>query len=260
MLRFAANLTYLFTEYPFLDRFQAAADAGFKGVEFFFPYDHPAEVICQKLNDAGLELVLFNLPPGDWDVGERGLAAMPGRQTEFLNGLKQALTYAAILDCKRLHMLAGVLTPGVNIMDMRKAFRANLAKACELASDHDVTLLIEPINSRDVPGYFLTHTGQAKAEIDHLGANNLGLQLDFYHRQIMEGDLTRCLQTYLSITRHIQISNAPGRTEPSKGEIAYHHLFEMIKQPNYAGWVGCEYRPSTERTIDSLGWMDGYLP
>lgn len=258
MPKFAANLTLLFTEVPFLERFAAAAEAGFRGVEFLFPYDTPAQEIKQRLDENGLEVVLFNLPPGNWEGGERGLAALPGRQAEFAAGLDQALDYADALNCRRLHVLAGVVSQGTAVADMRKAYRENLGRAVERVEGSEVTLLIEPINTCDIPGYFLNFTCQAKEEIDFLGSNRLRLQLDLYHRQIMEGDLTQCLETYLDITGHIQIANPPDRTEPSAGEINYPPLFEVIDRSGYSGWVGCEYRPSTRRTRDSLQWMEPY--
>ncbi|MEO1198389.1 MAG: 2-oxo-tetronate isomerase [Pseudomonadota bacterium] len=255
-LRFAANLSFLFTERPFLDRFAAAAQAGFQGVEFLFPYDHPADEIAEAAQDANVEIVLFNLPPGDWDAGERGLAALPGREAEVAHGLNQAVDYAIRLNVRQLHVMAGVLPPNVTPEAARETVVGNLQRACAEAARASVTLLIEPINTRDMPGYALSRTEDALDIIDAVAAPNIGLQLDLYHRQIMQGDLTAAIDLAWPVIRHTQIANPPDRSAPNDGEINYAHIFRHLMEKDYAGWIGCEYGPKG-RTEDNLGWLNG---
>lgn len=254
MPKFAANLTMLFNEVPFLQRFDAAAAAGFKAVEFLFPYEHTAEEIAARLEKNGLENVLFNMPPGDWASGERGLASLPGREAEFRDGVVRAIAYAKILGTPRLHALAGLLPQDADAAHHRAVFIRNLRHACDEAAKHGITVLIEPINTRDIPGYFLNTQADAHAIREEVGAANLKVQMDFYHVQIVEGDIATKIRRYLPHIGHIQIAGVPGRNEPDTGEINYAYLFRLLDQLGYAGWVGCEYRPA-EATLDGLGWM-----
>ncbi|HUF88105.1 MAG TPA: 2-oxo-tetronate isomerase, partial [Thermohalobaculum sp.] len=237
MPRFAANLTTMFTERPLLERFDAAAAAGFRAVEVLRPYDWPAARLRAALDRAGLELALLNTPPGDWAAGERGLAALPGREAAFRASLARALDYAALLRPARVHVMAGIASGEA----ARAAYRANLAWAAETAGAQGLT--IEPINSRDMPGYHLATSDDAVAVLDAVGAANLGLQLDLYHAQIMEGDLTRRIERLMPRIAHMQIAGVPERHEPDAGEVNYPHLFALIDRLGYAGFVGCEYRP-----------------
>lgn len=257
MPRFAANLSMMFQEHPFLDRFAAAAEAGFAGVEFLFPYDHPVEAIAERLRRHGLTQALFNLPPGDWAAGERGIASLPGREAEFRDGVATALRYARALGCRTLHCMAGLL-PGEDERAAReRLYVESLRHAAEACAAAGVTLLIEPINTRDMPGYLLSHQAQARRLIEAVGAANLRLQLDLYHCQIMEGDLARHIREFLPIVGHVQIAGVPERHEPDRGEVNYRYLFELLDELGYAGWVGCEYRPKG-RTEDGLGWFQPY--
>lgn len=250
MPRFAANLSFLFTELPFLDRFDAAAKAGFKGVEFMFPYATPAEDIRARLDANGLSLVLFNLPPGHWDKGERGFTALPGREDEFASAVDLALGYAEALGCPRLHAMAGLAEHGAN----RETYVANLRLAASWAAEQGVEILIEPINTRDMPGYFLTRTADAAAVIDEVGAPNIGLQFDLYHRHLTEGGVEAALREYGPLVRHIQCADPPDRGEPGgSGDLDYQALFRAIDASGYAGWIGCEYKPRGG-TEAGLGW------
>lgn len=256
MPRFAANLSMMYGEHDFLDRFAAAAHDGFAGVEFLFPYEHPAPVLAQRLRDAGLEQVLFNLPPGRFDVGERGLAALHGRRAEFRGAVEKGLDYAVTLGCTRLHAMAGLVP--ADDADTRAAMHdtyvSNLAWAAERCAPHGITLLIEPLNPRDMPGYFLRTQEQAHAVVAEVGAPNLKVQMDLYHCQITEGDLSTRLRTHFSGVGHVQIAGVPGRNEPDTGEIAHDALFALLDELGYAGWVGCEYRPRAG-TTEGLGWL-----
>lgn len=257
MLRFAANLTFLFTELPFRARFAAARMAGFSGVEYLFPYDHDPGVLRSELEVNGLTQALFNLPPGDWDAGDRGIAALPGMETAFEASVGVALDYADALDCRLLHVMAGILPANVSAEDAMACYVGNLRAAADMAAERGVTLVIEPINRRDMPGYFLSHTDTARRVIETVGAGNLGLQLDLYHRQTTEGDLVGAIRDNLDIVRHIQVANLPGRTHPGTGEVAYDYIFRVLGELGYDGWIGCEYKP-TGTTRDSLDWFEPY--
>lgn len=254
MPRFAANLSMLFTELPFLDRFAAAHEAGFTAAEILFPYDIPATDLAARLSDNGLKLVLFNAAPGDWHFGERGIAAMPGREDEFARQIDQALAYATTLGCPTLHVMAGILPDGTDPQRAHDTYVANLARAAAAAARAGVMLAIEPINTRDMPGYYLSTTSEARRAIAAVGAPNLGLQLDLYHRQIMEGDLATAIRSNMQVVRHVQIAGPPDRREPDSGEVNFPYLFAMLDTLGYAGYVGCEYRPRG-RTVDGLGWF-----
>jgi len=254
MPRFAANLTMMFNEVPFPERFQRAADAGFEAVEFLFPYDHTPTEVAGWLAAAGLQNVLFNMPPGDWAKGERGLAALPGREAEFRAGVAKALDYAAALGTKRLHAMAGLVPEGADRDACRETYVANLKHAAEALGRHGLTLVIEPINTRDIPGFFLNTQAEARAVIEAVGAPNLKIQMDFYHAQIVEGDLAMTLRKNLDLVGHTQIAGVPDRHEPDEGEVNYPYLFGLLDELGYDGWVGCEYRPRG-KTEDGLGWL-----
>jgi hydroxypyruvate isomerase len=258
MPKFAANLSMLFTELPFLDRFTAAAQAGFKGVEFLFPYDYDKAVLADCLGANGLVQVLHNLPAGDWAAGERGIACHPDRIDEFRRGVDQAITYAAALGCKQLNCLAGILPPGVAPGLGRKVLIENLRFAAAELASAGLRLLIEPVNSRDIPGFFVDHSRQALEIIAEVGSDNLQLQYDIYHMQIMEGDLARTITENLSRIGHVQIADNPGRHEPGTGEVNYPFLFEVLDREGYRGWIGCEYKPLSS-TNAGLGWAAAYI-
>jgi hydroxypyruvate isomerase len=252
--RFDANLTMLFNEVPFLDRFAAAREAGFRGVEFLFPYDYEPEALAELLHMNGLELVLHNLPPGDWAGGERGIATLPGRQDEFRAGVETAIRYATALGCPQVNCLAGI-PKGVEPAEARRVFVDNLSYAAPIMADAGIRLLIEAINTRvDIPGFFLTNTRQAIDIIDEVGSDNLYFQYDIYHMQIMEGDLARTIEANLPRIAHIQLADNPGRNEPGTGEINYPFLFQFLDRIGYQGWIGCEYKPRG-KTAEGLGWL-----
>ncbi|MCL2525081.1 MAG: hydroxypyruvate isomerase [Betaproteobacteria bacterium] len=258
MPRFAANLSFLFTEAPFPERFARAAAAGFAGVEYLFPYDWPAAEVAEWLRAASLEQVLFNLPAGDWATGERGLACLPDRQREFAASVETALDYACQLGCRRLHCMAGLRPAGVAEAEVEETYIANLRHAADRLATIGATLTIEPINSRlDMPGYWLDDIGRARRLLDAIGRDNIALQLDLYHAQIIQGDLARTLQTHFARIAHVQIADNPGRHEPGTGEIHYPYLFGLLDQLGYGGWVGCEYKPATT-TEAGLGWLARY--
>jgi hydroxypyruvate isomerase len=257
MPRFAANLSMMFSELPFLDRFEAAAKAGFKAVEFLFPYEHPAAEIAAKLKAAGLQQVLFNAPPGDWTQGERGQAALPGRQAEFREGFRKALDYAAALSCPRIHVMSGLKPAGVPHDTMTAVLAENLAWAAEQAAPAGVKPVIEPINHRDIPGFFLNTTDQAAAIIDAIGPEKVGMQFDLYHCQITEGDLVKRVEKHLPLIAHMQVADNPGRNEPGTGEVNWPFVFARIDALGFRGWIGCEYRPAGE-TVAGLGWFAPY--
>ncbi len=255
MPRFCANLSLMFTEHAFLDRFAAAAQAGFTAVEFQFPYDHEAAEIRTRLQDTGLQQILFNMPPGDPAMGERGLACVPGRQAAFRDGVKRALDYAAMLGTKRLHCMAGLLPAGTAWETAASLYATNLAWASEQAQTAGVLIVIEPINHRDVPGFFLNTTGHAAAVVQAIGRDRLAILFDIYHCQVTEGDVTSRMAALLPLIGHIQIADVPGRNEPGSGELNWDHVFRRIDAVGYDGWVGCEYHPAAG-TSAGLGWFD----
>ena len=250
MPQFAANLSMLYNEHSFLERFAAAAADGFKGVEYLFPYAFGADQLAQQLREHGLQQVLFNAPPGNWDAGERGIACLPGRADEFLAGIHTALRYAKALGCPRIHVMAGIVPAGATRAELQPTYLANLRVAAVLAADQGVNLLIEPINTRDMPGYFLNRQDHAHALVEELKLPNVQVQFDLYHCQVVEGDVATKLRQYLPTGRvgHIQIAGVPERAEPSVGELNYPYLLALIDelsaQHAWPGWVGCEYRPT----------------
>ena len=255
MPRFAANLTLLFNEVPFDERFGAARQAGFEGVEYLFPYAWPETMLAQRLRDHGLTQVLFNLPPGDWDAGERGIACLPGREEEFRAGVDEAIRYARALGWERLNCLAGVVPPRAEWEQLWDTLRENVTYAAGRLAEAGIVLCLEAINSRvDMPGFLLDSSGKVLRLIDEVGAGNLRLQYDLYHMQIMEGDLIRTLQRHMSRIGHIQFADNPGRHEPGTGEINFRSIFEALDKAGYAGWVSAEYRPKAS-TGEGLGWM-----
>jgi 2-dehydrotetronate isomerase len=262
MPKFAANLSMLYQEIPFLDRFQAAARDGFQAVEYLFPYAFSADDIAARLRDNGLQQVLFNAPPGNWEAGERGFACLPGRDEEFRASVGLALQYATQLQCPRVHVMAGLLPAhGVDEGLFRRVYVDRLHSAAERADREGVTILIEPINTRDIPGYFLNRQDVAHAVVADVGVANLKVQMDLYHCQIVEGDVAMKLRRYLPTGNvgHIQVAGSPERNEPNVGEMHYPYLFDVIDQSGYEGWVGCEYRPRAGAvdggTTEGLGWL-----
>jgi hydroxypyruvate isomerase len=254
MPRFAANLSMLYPQHEFLDRFAAAAADGFAAVEYLFPYDFSPAQLKQRLDDSGLVQALFNAPPGDWAAGERGIASLPGREAEFRDGFARALEYAAVLGNDRIHAMAGLL-PGEAQRERHLAvYLDNLAYAARQAATADITVLIEPINTRDMPGFFLNRQNQAQAICKEVGADNLKVQFDFYHCQIVEGDVISTLRRDFAGVGHIQIAGVPDRHEPDMGELNYAWLFEEIDRLGYSGWIGCEYRPKGD-TSQGLQWL-----
>ncbi|MBL1379098.1 hydroxypyruvate isomerase [Zobellella iuensis] len=254
MPKLAANLSMLFTEVDFLDRFAAAAKAGFKGVEYLFPYDFPAEDIKARLEQNGLEQVLFNLPAGDWAAGSRGIAVDPSRVEEFKAGVDQAIAYAKVLGNKQVNCLAGIPPAGVSAEQAEATFVANLKYAAEKLKGAGIKLIAEAINTRDIPGFFLNNSKQALDIIEQVGSDNLAFQYDIYHMQIMEGDIIPTIEKNLSIINHIQLADNPGRHEPGTGELNYHNIFAFLDKVGYQGWVGAEYKPATT-TEAGLGWL-----
>jgi hydroxypyruvate isomerase len=254
MPRFSANLTMLFTEHEFLDRFDAAAKAGFTAVEYVGAYDHPPEVVAARLKKNGLSQALFNLPAGDWAGGERGIAVLPDRVAEFRESVDTAIVYAKATGCERVNCLAGIAPQGVSRAKLEETFVANLTYAAPKMRDAGIKLLIEPINTRDIPGFFLNYSRQALELIEAVGSDNLYLQYDIYHMQVMEGDLARSIEDNLGRIAHVQIADNPGRHEPGTGEINYPFLYEHLDRIGYSGWVGAEYRPRAG-TVEGLGWF-----
>jgi 2-dehydrotetronate isomerase len=258
MPRFAANLSMMFQEHEFLDRFAAASSAGFKGVEFLFPYDFSIADVQDAAKSAGIEIALFNLPPGDWEKAERGLAAMPGREADFAEALDKAICYAVPLGCKRLHMMAGIPGGDADLAQCRATYVSNLKYAAPKLADAGIMGLIEPINTRDIPGYFINYQQDGHDVLANVGADNLMVQMDFYHVQIMEGDIAMRFQKHQAGVGHIQIAGSPGRHEPDIGEINHPYLFEMLDDLGYDGWIGCEYRPAAG-TLEGLArWGSDY--
>lgn len=252
MPRFAANLSMMFTEWAFLDRFKAARDNGFDAVEFLFPYDHPPEAVGKALKDNMLTQALFNCPPGDWANGERGLAVFPERRAEFESSMDKALLYADATGAKRLHLMAGIAKPGDPVA--QKAYESAILFACDRAALKDIDIVIEPINSRNVPGFFLNNFDVATEIVTRLARPNLKLQFDIYHRQIIHGDVIRGLEAMMPIIGHVQTASVPERNEPGTGELDDARIFATLDRLGYTGFVGCEYNPKG-KTVDGLGWL-----
>ncbi len=270
MPRFSANLHYLFTEVPFMQRFGAAAEAGFEAVEFQVPYDYPPAELRARLQAHSLKMVLFDAPMGSWDQGDRGLAAVPGREAEFRDSLKRTVEYGTALDCTTVHVMAGVVRAGDAYDDARRVYVENLRHAAAYLGDHGLQPVIEPINNKmglvqggpdyttqGMHGYFLNHTLQARRIIEEVGSDNLFLHLDCYHMQMLEGNLAQTIRENIGLVRHFQVAGVPGRHEPDIGEINYPFLFELIDELGYSGWIGCEYRPRGN-TLEGLGWAAPY--
>lgn len=270
MPRFAANLHYLFSEFPFMQRFEAAAKAGFRGVEFQVPYDYDVAELRAALRANDLTMVLFDAPMGDWSAGDRGLAAVPGREAEFREGLPRAARYAEALGCDLVHVMAGSLPASADLAAAHRTYVDNLRHAAAFFQRHGVRTVIEPINrqhgavqngpsytTQGMYGYFLNHTDQARRVIEEVASDNLFLHLDVYHMQLTEGRLTQTLTDCIGLLKHVQIAGVPGRHEPDVGEIHYPHLFDMLDRLEYRGWVGCEYRPRAG-TLAGLGWASRY--
>ncbi|SHO66477.1 hydroxypyruvate isomerase [Pseudoxanthobacter soli DSM 19599] len=253
MPRFAANLSLMFNEHAFLDRFEAAAAAGFRAVEFLFPYEHAPEEIADRLTANGLELALFNLPPGDWAKGERGIAVRLGDSPEFRATVDLALGYAAATGCRRLHLMAGLADPEDGAAAAR--YRDALLFASDRAGEAGRTILIEPLNGRDMPGYFLNDFSRAADLIAELGRANIRLQYDLYHRQILHGDVLKSLEALMPVIGHVQTASVPGRNEPGTGELDDFRVFAALDRLGYDGYVGCEYRPAAG-TVEGLGWLE----
>jgi hydroxypyruvate isomerase len=253
MPRFAANLTMLFGELPFLERFAAARAAGFSGVEYLFPYDFEKAALREQLQQHGLTQVLHNLPAGNWGAGERGIAIFPDRVDEFRDGVMRAIDYATALDCHQVNCLVGVAPPDANLFELNEVLLKNLRFAAAALARERIRLLIEPINTLDIPGFFLNRTEQALQIISDVGSDNLFIQYDIYHMQVMEGDIARTLQKHLDRIAHVQLADNPGRNEPGTGEINFPFLFRCLDRIGYSGWIGCEYKPKTT-TTEGLGW------
>jgi hydroxypyruvate isomerase len=257
MPRYAANLTLLFNEVGFLERFDAAARAGFSGVEYLFPYEYDKQELLERLHKHHLTQVLHNLPAGNWAGGERGIACHPDRTSEFAAGVEQAIDYATTLECTQVNCLAGIVPPGVSSAEAHATLVGNLRLAAPQCAAAGIRLLIEPINTRDIPGFFLTHTAQALEIIEEVGSDNLFLQYDVYHMQIMEGDLSRTIERALPKIAHIQIADPPARNEPGTGEIGWDFVLKRVDALGYQGWIGCEYRPAGD-TVAGLAWRAKY--
>lgn len=263
MPRFAANISMMYNELDFLDRFSAAARDGFTGVEFLFPYSYLVGDIKSRLDQHGLAQALFNCPPGDWTAGERGIACLPGREEEFRRGMERALGYAHVLGNKHLHVMAGLVRPGQKRPEQDRArhrdvYLHNLAYAAQQAAAQGITVVIEPINLRDMPGYFLNRQDDAHAVCREVGAPNLKVLLDLYHCQIVEGDLAAQMRRDIAGIGHMQVAGVPERNEPDCGEVDYPYLFRLMDELGYEGWVGCEYRPKAG-TSEGLTWLRTWL-
>jgi len=265
MPRFAANLSMLYNDVDFLDRFAAAARDGFKAVEYLFPYAYPAQELATRLQANGLQQVLFNAPPANWDAGERGLACLPGREAEFREGIAKALEYTQALQCPRIHVMAGLVPLGADAATVRATYIANVRYAAEQAAPHGIQILLEPINGRDMPGFFLSRQHRAHTLAAEIGGSDPPVQMDLYHCQIVEGDLAMKVRQYLPTGNvgHFQIAGVPERHEPDVGELNYTYLFKLLDQLGYDGWIGCEYRPArgaaAHATSDGLGWLKPWL-
>jgi len=258
MPKFSANLTMLFGEVDFLDRFERASKAGFKAVECQFPYQWPKEEVAEKLDKYGLEMVLHNLPAGNWSAGERGIACLPGREGEFQEGVGLAIEYAKALRCPRLNCLVGLTPKEAAPEKVRQTLVENLRFAATALEKEGISLLVEALNTYDIPGFYLTTTRDALKLIAEVGHPNLWLQYDIYHMQVMEGNLTKTITDNLERIAHIQLADNPGRHEPGTGEINFTNLFRFIDEAGYAGWIGCEYKPAGV-TEDGLEWAKPYL-
>ncbi len=260
-MKFAANLSMMFTEVAFPDRFQAAAEAGFSAVEYLFPYEWATELLASKLSDNNLQQVLFNMPPGDWDAGERGIASLPGREQEFQRGIEQAITYARTLDLTRLHCMAGLRDRSVDEKTQRATYVGNLRHAAGLCADNGIQLLIEPINPVDIPGYFLNDFGLSLdiiSEVNAAGPDLLKLQFDIYHCQKIHGDVPGWLEQCRNQTAHLQIAGVPDRHEPDVGHLPLADIMATCEAIHPDLWIGCEYRPQAQ-TAAGLGWMKPYI-
>jgi len=254
MPKFAANLSMMFTELPFLDRLAAAAEAGFCAAEFLSPYEHLPQAIERAAQRAGLVVSLFNLPPGDWGAGERGIACHPGRENEFRASVDRALSYAKCLGTAHLHAMAGIVPAGADIARCRTTLIENLKYAAERLAENEIILLLEAINTRDMPGFLVSTQADCHSICAAVGAKNLKMQMDCYHMQVAEGDLTTKLRKYAAECGHIQIAGCPERAEPDTGEVRYEYLFRLIDELGYASWIGCEYRPRAG-TVAGLNWL-----
>jgi hydroxypyruvate isomerase len=254
MPRFAANLSMMFNEVPFLERFARARAAGFEAVEFLFPYEFAARDVAEALKSQGLTQALFNMPPGNWEKGERGIAALPGRRDEFEAAVETTLDYARALECQNLHCMAGLIPPGVDPAEAERLYTSNLSYAAKRLAAEGRTLLIEPLNHRDAPGYLLSRQDHARGIIERSHLDNLRLQFDVYHCQIVHGDLIRWMEKLMPFIGHVQIADVPERHEPGTGEINYPNVLAALDRLGYTGWVGCEYRPA-DGTEQGLGWM-----
>ena len=259
MPRFAANLSMMYTEVPFLERFEACARDGFQAVEFLFPYAHPAAEIAAALRANGLQQVLFNAPPGDFERGERGTASLAGREDEFRRGIDTAIAYAGVLACPRVHVMAGLLADPARRDEQWARYERNLEWAARRLGDAGLDTLIEPINTRDIPGYLLNTQAQAHGLRERLGVPGLKVQMDLYHCQIVEGDLATRIRQFIGGVGHVQIAGVPQRHEPDLGEVNYPYLFEVLDEVGFEGWIGCEYRPRAG-TQAGLGWIRPWLP
>lgn len=257
MLKFSANLSMLFTEVEFLDRFERAARIGFRGVEYLFPYAWDKEELAERLDKHGLEQVLHNLPAGDWAAGERGIACLPGREGEFREGIGAAIEYAKALRCSRLNCLVGLIPPGVSQERVRQTLVDNLRFAAAELEKQGISLLVEALNDRDVPGFYLVHTENVLQLFEEVNHPNLWLQYDIYHMQVMEGHLTATIRDNVARIKHMQLADNPGRHEPGTGEINFVNLFQFIDKVGYEGWIGCEYQPSVTTEM-SLEWIKPY--
>ena len=257
MPRFCANLTMLYGEHGFLDRFAAAAADGFKGVEYLFPYDFPKEELQERLERHGLVQVLHNLPAGDWGGGERGIAALPGREGEFRDGVGRAIEYAAALGCEQVNCLAGVPPEGADPERVHRALVENLRFGAAELGRAGIRLLLEPVNTFDIPGFHVNRVGQAASLIEEVGSGNLFIQYDLYHQQRAEGELAANFRRFEDRIAHVQLADNPGRNEPGTGEIDYPFLFDFLDREGYAGWIGCEYKPRAG-TSEGLGWFQPY--
>jgi hydroxypyruvate isomerase len=254
MLRFSVNISMHFKELPFLERFKAAKECGFQGVEYHFAYDYSPNAIAELLKETNVELVVFDAPPGNMQAGDLGIAALPHRKEEFKDSIELVLAHATTLQCKRINVFSGLVPSKDAYQDYFNTYVENVRYAAARLAPYDITLLIEPLSRQTYPGYLLEKLEQATEIIEAVKAKNVGLQFDFYHLQLSEGNLTAIFLENLNIIKHIQIAGVPGRHEPIDGEINYPYIFDLIKKTNFNGWVGCEYHPKTT-TKEGLGWL-----